>query len=79
MFKSSWYQFFQSIGFPEALLKGKDVDSFLSRGISRPIPEDAIAEYTRCYQIPNTITIVANLYRSIPADRKRWLNYLTKK
>ena len=82
MFKSSWYQFFQSIpDFPEALLEGKEDVwiRFFSRGISRPIPEDAIAEYTRCYQIPNTITTGANLYRSIPADRKRWLNYLDKK
>ena len=73
MFKSSWYQFFQSIPyFPEALLEGKEDIwiRFFSRGISRPIPEEAIAEYTRCYQIPNTITTGANLYRSIPEDRK---------
>ena len=82
MFKSSWYQFFQSIPhFPEALLEGKEDIwiRFFSRGISRPIPEEAIAEYTRCYQIPNTITTGANLYRSIPEDRKRWLNYVDKK
>ncbi|MEL0226248.1 MAG: alpha/beta hydrolase [Flavobacteriaceae bacterium] len=82
MFKSSWYQFFQSIpDFPEALIAGKEEVwiRFFSRGISRPIPEEAIAEYTRCYQIPHTITTGANLYRTIPADRERWKTYKDKK
>lgn len=82
MFKSSWYQFFQSIpDFPEALLAGKEDIwiRFFSRGISRPIPEEAIAEYTRCYKIPHTITTGANFYRSIPADRERWKDYADKK
>ena len=82
MFKSSWYQFFQSIpDFPEALIAGKEDVwiRFFSRGISRPIPEEAIAEYTRCYQIPHTITTGANLYRAIPKDRERWKTYLGKK
>ena len=82
MFKSSWYQFFQSIpDFPEALLTGKEDIwiRFFSRGISRPIPEEAIAEYTRCYKIPHTITTGANFYRSIPADRERWKDYADKK
>lgn len=81
-FRSSWYQFFQSIPhFPEALLKGKEDVwiRFFSRGISRPIPEEAIAEYTRCYQISDTITTGANFYRSIPADRKRWKSYAQQK
>ena len=52
---------------------------FFSRGISRPIPEEAIAEYTRCYQIPHTITTGANLYRAIPKDRERWKTFLGKK
>lgn len=82
MFKSSWYQFFQSIpDFPEALIAGKEDVwiRFFSRGISRPIPEEAIAEYTRCYQIPHTITTGANLYRTISADRERWQTYKDKK
>ena len=82
MFKSSWYQFFQSIPeFPEALIAGKEDVwiRFFSRGISSPIPEEAIAEYTRCYQIPHTITTGANLYRTIPADRERWKTYKDKK
>ena len=81
-FRSSWYQFFQSIpAFPEALLEGKEDVwiRFFSKGISRPIPEEAIAEYTRCYQIPHTITRGANLYRSIAADRERWKNYIGQK
>ena len=82
MFRSSWYQFFQSIpDFPEALIAGKEDVwiRFFSRGISRPIPEEAIAEYTRCYQIPHTITTGANFYRTIPADRERWKTYAGKK
>lgn len=82
MFKSSWYQFFQSIpDFPEALIAGKEDVwiRFFSRGISRPIPEEAIAEYTRCYQIPHTITTGANFYRTIPADRERWKTYVGQK
>lgn len=74
-YRSSWYQFFMSINqFPEALLAGKEEVwiRFFSRGISNPIPEDAIEEYTRCYKIPNTITTTSNLYRMFPKDRKRW-------
>ncbi len=78
LFRSSWYQFFLSIPqFPEALLEGKEDIwiRFFSRGISNPVPEDAIAEYTRCYKIPNTLTTAANIYRTIPKDRTRWKNY----
>lgn len=55
------------------------MDTFFQSGISRPIPEEAIAEYTRCYKIPHTITTGANFYRSIPADRERWKDYADKK
>lgn len=75
LFRSSWYQFFMSIkDLPEALLIGKEEIwvRFFSRGISNPIPEDAIEEYIRCYKIPNTITTAANIYRTIPKDRERW-------
>ena len=78
LFRSSWYQFFMSIKeFPEALLAGKEDIwvRFFSRGISRPIPEDAIAEYIRCYKIPNSITTAANIYRTIPINRARWKKY----
>lgn len=74
-FRSSWYQFFLSIkNLPEALIAGKEEVwiRFFSRGISAPIPEEAIAEYTRCYKIPNSITTAANIYRTIPKDRERW-------
>ncbi|MEM7371771.1 MAG: alpha/beta hydrolase [Bacteroidota bacterium] len=78
LYRSSWYQFFQSIReFPEALLAGKEHVwiRFFSRGISKPIPEDAIEEYIRCYKIPHTITTAANLYRNISKDRARWKTY----
>ncbi len=82
MFRSSWYQFFQNIPkFPELLLTGKEDVwvRFFCKGISHPIPEDALAEYIRCYQIPGTITTGANLYRSMSIDRKRWSNYTKQK
>ena len=82
LFRSSWYQFFMSIKeFPEALLKDKEDIwvRFFSRGISNPIPEDAIQEYIRCYKIPNTITTAANIYRTLPKDRARWKNFEGKK
>lgn len=78
LFRSSWYQFFMSIKeFPEALLKGKEEIwvRFFSRGISNPVPEDAIQEYIRCYKIPDSITTAANIYRTIPTDRARWKKY----
>ncbi|MEM6807370.1 MAG: alpha/beta hydrolase [Bacteroidota bacterium] len=74
-FRSSWYQHFLSIkDFPEAMIAGKEDIwiRFFSRGISNPVPEDAIAEYIRCYKIPQTLTTAANIYRCIPKDRKRW-------
>lgn len=75
LFRSSWYQFFLSIkDFPEAMIAGKEDIwvRFFSRGISNPVPEDAIEEYIRCYKIPNSITTAANIYRMIPKDRERW-------
>ncbi len=74
-YRSSWYQHMLSIkDFPEALLEGKEDIwvPFFSRGISNPIPEDAIEEYIRCYKIPGTITTAANIYRTLKHDRKRW-------
>ncbi|MEM6725283.1 MAG: alpha/beta hydrolase, partial [Bacteroidota bacterium] len=78
-FRTSWYQNFMSIkgGFPEAMIEGKEElwIRFFSRGISNPIPEDAIQEYIRCYKIPGTLTTAGHIYRSIPKDRKRWKEY----
>ena len=82
MFRFSWYQFFQNIPkFPEQLLKGKEDVwiRFLCKGIINPIPEKALLEYIRCYKISHTITTAANLYRSMPNDRKRWSHYINKK
>lgn len=81
-FKSSWYQFFMSMkDLPEAMIEGKEDVwvRFFSRGISNPIPEDAIEEYIRCYKIPNSITTAANIYRTIQKDKKRWKEFLGKK
>lgn len=81
LFRSSWYQFFMSIKeFPEALLAGKEDIwvRFFSRGVSNPIPEDAIQEYIRCYKIPNSIATAANLYRTFSKDRERWKTYEDK-
>ena len=80
-YRSSWYQHFQSIpALPEALIAGKEDVwiRFFSRGISAPVPEDAIAEYTRCYRIPNSITTGANIYRALPKDIIRWQQYQNK-
>ncbi len=82
LYRSSWYQHLMSIKeFPEALLIGKEDVwvRFFSRGISNPIPEDAIEEYIRCYKIPNTITTASNIYRTTSADRKRWITYEDQK
>lgn len=81
MYRSSWYWFFMSIkDFPEAMISGKEDIwvRFFSRGISNPIPEESIEEFIRCYKIPNSITTIANIYRTVPKDRKRWGNYLGK-
>ena len=82
-FRSSWYQFFLSIkDLPEALIAGKEEVwvRFFSRGISNPVPEDAIQEYIRCYKIPHSITTAANIYRTLPQDRERWkARYATHK
>ena len=75
LFRSSWYQFFLSIkDFPEAMIQGKEDIwvRFFSRGISQPVPEDAIEEYIRCYKIPHSITTAANIYRTLHKDRARW-------
>ena len=74
-YRSSWYQHLLSIkDFPEELLKDKEHIwvPFFSRGISKPIPQDAIDEYIRCYKIPDTITTAANIYRTLKYDRNRW-------
>ena len=75
LFRSSWYQFFLSIkDFPEAMIQGKEDTwvRFFSRGISQPIPEDAIEEYIRCYRLPGTLTTAAHIYRTLNKDRARW-------
>lgn len=78
MFRSSWYWFFMSMkDFPEEMISGKEEIwvRFFSRGISNPIPEESIQEFIRCYKIPNSITTISNIYRTVPKDRKRWKHF----
>ena len=77
-FRFFWYQFFlDSDQLPEVLLAGKEEHwvRFFNRGISNPVPEDAISEYVRCYKIPETITTTANIYRNMPEDQSRWKQF----
>ena len=80
-----WYQYFMSSKYlPEQLLKGNEEFwmRYVIRGITKPVEEEAIKEYTRCYQIPDTLTTSANFYRTMFADMKRWATssaYLGKK
>lgn len=78
MYRSAWYQNFLTVkDLPEALIAGKEDIwiRFFSRGITNPVPEDAIAEYTRCYKKPKSITTAANLYRAIASDMQRWVHF----
>jgi len=67
----NWYQHFQQTkGLPEALIPGNE-DIWL-RYFLGGIPEIAIQEYVRCYQIPGTAGAAAGLYRSFPDDITHW-------
>ena len=75
LFKPFWYQFFMTYPeLPETFMAGNEAFwiRFCSRGLTRPIPEEAIREYIRCYQIEGTITTGANYYRTMRDDFKRW-------
>ena len=75
LFKPFWYQFFMSYPqLPEAFMAGNEAFwiRFCCRGLTNSIPEDAIQEYIRCYQIEGTITTGANYYRTMREDFKRW-------
>lgn len=82
LFYPFWYQFFQNLPvLPEALIIDREDIwvQFFMRGMSASIPEDAIAEYIRCYKIPDSITTSANLYRTMGSDVKRWKTYIGTK
>ena len=75
LFKPFWYQFFMSYPqLPEKFMAGNEEFwiRFCHRGLTNPIPEDAILEYARCYQVEGTITTGANYYRTMRDDFKRW-------
>ncbi len=75
LFKPFWYQFFLSYPeLPEKFMAGNEAFwiRFCHRGLTNPIPEDAIQEYTRCYELPGTLTTGANYYRTMRDDFKRW-------
>ncbi|MEM7656175.1 MAG: alpha/beta hydrolase [Bacteroidota bacterium] len=74
-----WYQYIQQQkGLFEGLVEGRErlwLEYFLRRGDGGPLPEASLAEYTRYFQLPGTLTASANYYRSFRADRKRWATY----
>lgn len=73
--KAYWYQHFQQApGLAEAMIPGNEEAwlGFFLRGVVKPMPEDAIAEYVRMYSIPGTPGAAANYYRAFREDAKRW-------
>jgi pimeloyl-ACP methyl ester carboxylesterase len=67
----NWYQHFQQAkGMPEALIPGNE-EAWL-RFFLAGVPEDAVREYVRCYQIPGTPAAAAGLYRAFPSDIAHW-------
>jgi len=70
-----WYQHFQQTGLPEELIPGNEaawLGYFLRDADGRPLPQDGIDEYVRCYRIPGTPGTGANYYRTFAEDAKRW-------
>lgn len=82
LFKSFWYQFFQSLkGLPEELIIGKEEVwvRYFMRGMENEVPEDAIQEYIKSYKKEGSITSAANLYRTMRKDMERWVSLEGKK
>ena len=68
----NWYQHFQQAkGMPEALIPGNE-EPWL-RYFLDGVPEPAVREYIRCYQIPGTPGAAAGFYRAFPDDIAHWL------
>lgn len=75
LFAPFWYQVFMNMpNLSEALIEGKEEVwiRFTHRGMVNPIPEDAVQEYVRCYQIPGSLTTGANYYRTMRFDYEKW-------
>lgn len=79
-----WYQHFQQMpGLPEILIQGKE-DAWVrfffgEKGRDGRLPADSIADYVRCYKIPNTIATAASYYRSMRFDAEHWATLQGKK
>lgn len=74
--RSFWYQFFQAApDLPEAMIPGNEavwLGHFLRAWSRHGFPEDAFAEYVRCYAIEHTPATGAAYYRCYKADTARW-------
>ncbi len=74
--RSFWYQHFQSAPeLPEAMIPGNErawLGYFLRTWSESGFPEDAFAEYVRCYAIEHTPATGAAYYRVYKQDMQRW-------
>lgn len=74
--RSLWYQFFQAAPeLPEAMIPGNEsawLGYFLRTWSRDGFPEDAFAEYVRCYAIEHTPATGAAYYRCYKQDTARW-------
>lgn len=70
-----WYQYFQmQPNLPEEMIRGNEeiwVSHFFK---DRPVPQESINEYVRCYKIANTPATAASLYRVMAADQEHWIS-----
>lgn len=83
-FMPMWYQYFQQQpGLAEAMIKGNEdvwVRYFFGKkGKDGTIPNEAIAEYVRCYKIENTPATGASYYRAMRLDAPHWAELAGKK
>ena len=77
--RSQWYQYFLQAagGLFETLVSGREA-AWLDYLYARPdrpgrvVPDDAFAEYLRCFSQPGALRAGANYYRSMRADQARW-------
>lgn len=78
--RAYWYQnFMQTPGLAEAMVPGNEevwLRTFLrGKDAAWRFPEDALAEYIRCYRIPGTPESGANYYRAMRLDAQRWKTF----
>lgn len=74
--RSFWYQHFQSTPeLPEAMIPGNErvwLGHFLKTWSETGFPDEAFAEYVRCYAIAHTPATGAAYYRVYKQDMQRW-------